>query len=460
MFPRSVELDEEQIARLEKLYKAAYAKIVGEIEGATNFGVANRKAILKQIEGILKEFGSEVNGLIEEDIPALYEDGAQLAVKQLQNVGADVKFKTGFNKIHEEAISALIDDTANAFGESMQGVNRSAQNLLGKAVREQITQQMAIGKVGGEALKEIKKTVVGTLRTEGLDSLVDKAGRGWTLDRYAEMLIRTKAVEARNRGMANRLAENDYDLVQVSSHGATDVCADWEGKILSVTGQTEGYDTVADAEADGLFHPNCKHAINVIVPELALKTRAYDTGSGSYLDSAEDELNDILGAAKKYDKTFKNKVEQIASKAGLDYKHGSVKTDDRAIEKVLSDYGLNVDKLKDANRSLLFIDDPNNMASLVQQIKQDFNVVRVKNDFENSDAGYKKAIVNVKIPGGATSEIQVTTEEYWKARKELGGHDLYEAVRVKTEGWEEMEKQMNDLYDEAAKDLEARLNSS
>jgi hypothetical protein len=72
------------------------------------------------------------------------------------------------------------------------------------------------------------------------------------------------------------MAENDYDLVQVSAHGATDVCGAWEGKILSATGATPGYDTVADAEADGLFHPNCRHAINVLIPSLARQTQAYN----------------------------------------------------------------------------------------------------------------------------------------------------------------------------------------
>ena len=134
---------------------------------------------------------------------------------------------------------------------------------------------MAEGFIGGKALREVRQTIKGVLQEQGLDSLVDKGGRSWSLDRYSEMLFRTKAVETRNRGLANRMAENDYDLVQVSSHGAPDVCGPWESKILSVTGNTPGYPTVADAEAGGLFHPNCKHAINVLIPSLSKLTRAY-----------------------------------------------------------------------------------------------------------------------------------------------------------------------------------------
>jgi len=54
------------------------------------------------------------------------------------------------------------------------------------------------------------------------------------------------------------------------------MCEPWQGQILSARGETPGYDTVADAEADGLFHPNCRHAINVLIPSLAAKTQAYN----------------------------------------------------------------------------------------------------------------------------------------------------------------------------------------
>lgn len=275
MFPQTVELNENNIKKLTTLYNKAYGQIVGELEGATSFGVANRKAILQQVENILTELGGEVNTTLQKEIKKYYEVGAKDGVLQLQKVNADVAVASGFNRIHKEAITSLVDDAQTSFGDSLTGVGRSTQLALNKATKEQLTTQMAIGKVGGKSLDSIKAVLSGTLRQQGLPALKDKSGRTWSLDRYTEMLARTKAVEARNRGLANRVAENGYDLVQVSSHGADDVCGDWEGMILSVSGQTDGYPTVSDAEADGLFHPNCKHAINVLVPELAKLTNAY-----------------------------------------------------------------------------------------------------------------------------------------------------------------------------------------
>lgn len=276
MYPLEVEVNPANILKITSLLKTAYKSIIQEISTATDFGVSNRKAILAQIRQILEETGTDVQQFLKEELPKYYEEGADDAIKQLSNVGAEVNVSEGFNRIHQEALRALIDDTARSFGESLTGVGRSANLLLGKATRDLITQKMAEGFIGGKALKEVRQTIKGILQEQGLDALIDKSGRKWTLDRYAEMLFRTKAVETRNRGMANRMVENDYDLVQVSNHGSQhEACAVWESKILSVTGNTKGYPTVAQAEASGLFHPNCKHAMNVLIPSLAKLTKAY-----------------------------------------------------------------------------------------------------------------------------------------------------------------------------------------
>lgn len=276
MYPQQVEINEANISKLTDLLKQTYKDVVKEIETATDFGVKNRKAILSQIRTILTEAGTDVDKFIKDELPTYYKQGADQAVKQLNNVGADVAVDTGFNQVHKQAIMALVDDTSRAFGESLTGVGRSADLLLGRATRDLITQNIAKGITAGEALNQVRQTIKGTLQEQGLSALKDKGGKSWSLDTYAEMLFRTKAVEARNRGLANRIAENEYDLVQVSSHGADDVCGKWEGEILSITGETDGYSTVADAEADGLFHPNCKHAINVLIPRLANMTSGYN----------------------------------------------------------------------------------------------------------------------------------------------------------------------------------------
>lgn len=277
LYPTEVAVNEAKIQRVIATYKKTYSKVLKEITTATDFGVANRKAILSQIKKELEKLGVDVQGFIEKEIPKAYKEGAEQAVQQLKNAKAPIEVATGFNKIHGAAVEALVDDTAKAFGETMSGVYRQSSRLLGKATKQIITQRIAEGTITGANLRRVKNEIKGELETKGLSALIDKSGREWSLDRYSEMLFRTKTVEARNRGLINRMAENGYDLVQVSNHNSSHrECAVWEGKVLSATGATAGYPTIADAENAGLFHPNCQHAINALIPSIARQTNAYD----------------------------------------------------------------------------------------------------------------------------------------------------------------------------------------
>jgi hypothetical protein len=86
----------------------------------------------------------------------------------------------------------------------------------------------------------------------------DRSGKMWNMRTYTEMVARTTTAEAHLQGTANRLVEQGHDLMKVSTHrGACELCQPWQGKILSITGKTEGYPTLEEAKAAGLFHPNC-----------------------------------------------------------------------------------------------------------------------------------------------------------------------------------------------------------
>lgn len=193
--------------------------------------------------------------------------------------------ETGFTTINKSAVEALVSDAQKSFGDALSTVNRSARQIFNQATQQAIKDRLASGEIGGLDRVKIASDIKQIVADQGVAALTDKGGRQWTLDRYAEMLTRTKIVEARNTGLGHKLAQNGFDLVEVSSHGATDVCGDWEGKILSLSGQTDGYPTVDEATADGLFHPNCEHAVNAIVPDLSTLTVAYNPDSGEYDDS-------------------------------------------------------------------------------------------------------------------------------------------------------------------------------
>lgn len=463
MYPREVQVNEKNLEAIVQTYKNTYQNIVDEIATATDWGAENRRQILRQIETTLTELGEDAGKWIEENIPAMYELGADDAIRQLENINAPIDVATGFNRIHKDAIVGLVDETATAFGEGLTGINRQAQLLLGRFSREALTQQMAKGMIGGEALRTVRKQIKGELMENGLAALVDRGGHTWTLDRYADMLFRTKLVEARNRGIANRLVENDYDLVQVTSSFTDHAeCAVWEGKILSVTGATKGYPTVMDAQMAGLFHPNCKHAINVLVPSLANKTQAYNPETKTLDPAGKSIRKPIEEAVQKAQLDPAGKV-QAEFKANLEALGGGAanpKKIESATNKIIKDYNGDPSMLKDGNRGYIILDNPWDKAefeALKQKVGGIYPIDEAasKNKLDKGD-GYAYAMVNVKLNDGRLAEVQITYKEMWYA-KTHGGEDLYKQAQNGHDPDGIAQAKMDKLYLDAYNAARARI---
>ena len=106
----------------------------------------------------------------------------------------------------------------------------------------------------------IRKELVKALKAQGVEALLDRGGRQWTLERYAEMLTRTHLIKANTEATTNRVAQFGVDIVEVSTHGADDdICAPEEGQLYSISGNSANYPPLDGHEPP--FHPNCKHTL-------------------------------------------------------------------------------------------------------------------------------------------------------------------------------------------------------
>lgn len=278
---RSGEIDD-----LIRIYEDAYTNIVQTLEDSTKFGKIQKIRTMAAIRQELEQMGVNVDEWVKQTIPQYYLDGANHAVQDLKALGVDTS-AVGVAVVNKQAIAVLTDKTSLDFANGIVALGRDGQRVLDEALKKQINFIIADGKLTGAARKEISDSIKARLQARGLSSLTDAGGRNWTFDTYARMLARTKAVEARNAGLDNRMLASGYDLVQVSNHNsAHPACAKYESKILSITGRTPtgtelpgGYvvfASVDQAVADGLFHPNCQHSRNVFNATLAAKTKAYD----------------------------------------------------------------------------------------------------------------------------------------------------------------------------------------
>ena len=274
---KEIKIREGRIDDLISLYKQTYKRLVEEMINASEAGKIQKARVMARINAELESLGVDVQEWVNQEIPQYYLDGSNQALQDLRAQGVDLSSRSSFAVINREAIKALTDDVALSFASAIRTVGRSANTLLTNAQKQQLNAIIADGKLTGDARKTISRNLQAAIEDQGITALTDKGGRQWTLENYTRMLARTKAVEARNQGLANRMLASGYDLVQVTNHRSEHpACAFWEGKILSLTGKTPGYPTLQMAIEAGLFHPNCQHAVNVFHPELAALTKAYD----------------------------------------------------------------------------------------------------------------------------------------------------------------------------------------
>lgn len=271
-----VKLREKEIQSLIDLYKKTVLNINREILSATEARQIDLIRTMVKINRELEKLGVDAEAWFKRELPQYYNDGGNTALQDLRKLGVELEGQ-GATVLNRDAIEALVADATASYSSAIQGVSRSARSILSSALRQQTTLKIAEGRLTNETRRAISASVEQLLMEGGLKAITDRAGKQWTLDNYSEMLVRTKAVEARNQGLVNRMAQYGYDLVQISDHNSDHkACRRWEGKILSVTGKTPGYPTLEEAKTAGLFHPRCEHAANVIDLELAKQTRAYD----------------------------------------------------------------------------------------------------------------------------------------------------------------------------------------
>jgi hypothetical protein len=219
--------------------------------------------------------------------------GINVLDKTLLSVDPKIDVTALFTPIDQKAVSALIDSSTSSFADALTTVGRSVRNITSELFQQEVKARIAEGVITGETRKNIANSVKQKIEDQGIVALKDKSGASWSLDRYASMLVNTQLAEARNTGLQNKMLQNNNDLVQVSQNGSSHpACADWEGLILSLNGDTPGYDTVDDAEADGLFHPNCQHTLNAVEPDLAEATYGWDTSTESYVQGITDSGGD------------------------------------------------------------------------------------------------------------------------------------------------------------------------
>lgn len=165
----------------------------------------------------------------------------------------------------EAASRALVHALSGNLSQADLRILRSADDIY----RRVIANVTARGLADEFTRRAAAQAALDMFTDTGITGFTDMAGRNWSLTSYVEMATRTAVHNAERQGVMDGVRATGRDLVMISgSPACCDLCAPWEGQVVSLDGMTTGYPTLSDAEADGVFHPGCRHTVAPYVEGL------------------------------------------------------------------------------------------------------------------------------------------------------------------------------------------------
>jgi len=252
--------------------------------------VANyKKAYIAEVTTIAQTFNKDWKSWANKDLAKAYIAGINHAKADLKynNLSTSIirKITNGSFLIESPpsiAIPALSSETLSLFKNISEHVpfyktfrdaayyNLDNQPLQILRKANDIYRQAAI-QAGEKFFKEgdiytrikYSQEMMDQLAKQGIQTITYKNGAKYSIDTYCEMVGRTVSGRCSLQANLNRYAESGYTLVVVSSHfRACDLCTPYEGVTLSIE-KHPVYESVDDAETQGLFHCNCKHDVSL-----------------------------------------------------------------------------------------------------------------------------------------------------------------------------------------------------
>lgn len=265
---------DKDVKKITSYYAKARDLIIVELlkhveTGSDSIKINQQASLLRQVDVILRDLNVTVQQTIEEGILQSYQEGqAALAysVGDFKTI-SEAAEGVAFSLLAKEAVDAIIadtfDDLLSATNLTSRRIKRIVRQTVAEKMRLDMARQNGLAVMKSNIAEELtKKGFSKTVKEEGFVGIVDRKGRKWELNRYVELVVRTKYKHARFEGIRNEAAERGVDLAVISSHGAKDACSRYEGMIISMNGATNGYPTLSELrKGNAIFHPNCKHTI-------------------------------------------------------------------------------------------------------------------------------------------------------------------------------------------------------
>ena len=98
------------------------------------------------------------------------------------------------------------------------------------------------------------------------------------------------------------------------------------------------------------------------------------------------------------------------------------------MEKITADYGGDASRITDLARSSIIFENPQQVYQALEVLQNKFDLVRIKDRFQNPANGYRDILLNLEMPNGHVVEMQLHLRSILEVKNGIG-HELYERVR-------------------------------
>ena len=303
------QLTDEAIDSITGVYNDAYSELsrylseVLDYNKNPNFSKVPLNKILARVSEIINNLREDIEILATEKI----EEGVEIGYAEneyafLIATGVVTTLQEVFKKTDSSIVGKL---SATIIGETIAdlvGATENAEYMITQIIKQTSTQHLMIGLLGNynkvmadQILKQITSSGLEVTIKNGIIGIVDKAGRRWKLNTYVDMLVKTKYHKARVEGMKEFYRQNGFgDLAVIPRVGSLDACSNYEGMVISLSGDTPDYPSYDELQSTNMiFHPRCRHIPVPIYEINNMDSKDYDYWM-EHMDEFESTLEENL----------------------------------------------------------------------------------------------------------------------------------------------------------------------
>lgn len=224
--------------------------------------------VKRQLRSVLSDLKTERKNLAEGFVKTAYGQSSLAFVDEAKRF-TDALGITALSPNSPKVAAILSELDKNLAAEDrfiLRRSNDAYADIVGR-----VSAKVATGSI---TYRQAVKEELNRFADRGIAGFVDKAGRHWDMATYAEMATLTAIERATIEGYCDTMASYGYDLAIISSHaGACPLCVAWEDVIVSVSGESNEYPSLEEAENAGCFHPRCLHHLSTYYEGVTHKGR-------------------------------------------------------------------------------------------------------------------------------------------------------------------------------------------